>query len=229
MATPVPRRAASFTILLPLTDTLALADPTNHILVRVKDQQGNTGYFATMTDLTTGRDVSSGPLVQERPGGQLWSLCMPVVTLSNNTRFVQSNNKVTVKVTQGAVGDSDANEFEAAFGTGSCSGSGTLPGSIQAAAGGGLAALRRAFFRTDQPLPVSLLLHLDDPAAGGGRRPTLMHYSGDPKFPCHWFGQAAGGAGPDRPAVWTLFKSDARTWVLLLRRGGDDVVTYRLT
>ena len=65
----------------------------------------------------------------------------------------------------------------------------------------------------------------DDPL----NQPALLVYAEDPCRAGCWLGEPIDfRAGAADPGFWVLRLADPRTWVLVLRGGGRDVVTYRL-
>jgi len=115
------------------------------------------------------------------------------------------------------------------------------PFTIQSGSGSGILAAAAAtrpaaLSKTNKPVPVALSLQLDAPVEGAEsdpdplNRPTTLLYSGSPGPECCWLSQPVDSCS-DRAdaAFWMLTTSDARTWILLLRRGKADVVVYRFT
>jgi hypothetical protein len=104
-------------------------------------------------------------------------------------------------------------------------------GSYSDAAGQGAAALK-AVVQSGKPVPASLSAQFGaSPKPGGPRvEAALLVYSGAPGFERCWFSQPidhrSDGA---HVALWMLERTDARTWLLRLRRGGFDLVVYRHT
>jgi hypothetical protein len=111
------------------------------------------------------------------------------------------------------------------------------PGSTTGSSGSGsqsilAAAALAEVFQEGRPAPVSVSAEFGAPPELGGPRveAAVLVYSGAPGFERCWFSQPIDlrSVGTD-PALWVLERSDARTWLLRLRRGGLDLVVYRHT
>jgi hypothetical protein len=169
--------------------------------------------------LTAAIGSSSTPLTENQNTG-IWSGSVNVGTFTDTAPGV-ANRTVSVSATGGPTHNQPFRAVHPGSGSGS-SGSGSH--SILA-----VAALAEVF-QEGRPAPVSVSAEFGAPPELGGPRfeAATLVYSGAPGFERCWFSQPIDyrSDGTD-VALWMLERTDARTWLLRLRRGGFDLVAYR--
>jgi hypothetical protein len=206
----------------------ATADALDTVLVRVHNSGPAAGDTFLAQIFEFGTVVPVGPskaLLPEDATNQFYSARV-IVGTTLHVVFNGAPNK-TLVVTKNSTAPGNKLDFEAVRGIGS---SGSVSGSQ-------LSPLTRpyALSKTDRPVPIALSLQADAPAAGDAESgpldlPTTLSYSGVSADECCWLSPPVD-AFSDRaaPAFWVLRTGDARTWVLILRRGDSDVVVYHFT
>ncbi len=231
MTTHPPKLLGSrFTIVHPDVGECYNPDAANTVLVFVRDSLlGNDGYAAAITDIGTA-PAAFTPLIKQI-GTQFYSGRVAVGGVVPSSTAV-NNKTVTVRGFQGGhqVGGSESKNFKAQ--TDPC-GSGSSGSGVHR-----MEAQRCHFCHAHEPVPVELTLQLDTPVSPGtaadcGRlnHPTVLRHAGHPAHPgseCAWLSHPIDFCSDAaNQALWMLRKTDARTWILILRRGKTNIVSYR--
>ena len=209
-----------------------LADKNKQVLVRVENVDGVTRTFvATMTGINFSANAGAGTALGHEGTSEFYSACVTVVNV-RDAATGNPNNTVTVVGTKSDGTTSQHSvDFEAVKGGSDCHAAGTK------AAGSLYAATRpAALARAGNPVPVALSLQVEapvgtaDPDAAHLNRPTTLRFSNSSADECCWLSQPVDAhSDQSSPAFWMLRTGDARTWVLILRRGDSDVAIYHLT
>lgn len=132
-----------------------------------------------------------------------------------------TGNNLAVQIDDLSTGDSQRFAFRAQTGSGS---------------NGVILVVRSKFCREDQPIPVALTLTLASKLAKGSctnikelNKPTLLRHSNDPHHAGAWFSHPINlGQKGSQPAYWVLEKTDAKTWILVLRQEETTIVEFVL-
>jgi hypothetical protein len=225
MTTPIsshkPRSSYGWDISVPVYGTPAPLSPGHTITVTVTDDgSGNTGYIAAVYDPSGPTPAAIVPPctpLATSDGGDTYTAQIPVTIPPNDQTVIVYPQPNPIGPVSQAV----------TIQSGSSGSSGSDSGDPSLAA-----AARAAVFQPGRPVPVSLSAEFGAPPELGGPRveAAILVYSGAPGFERCWFSQPIDlrSAGAD-PALWMLERTDARTWLLRLRRGGFDLVVYRHT
>lgn len=224
-----------FVITAPLAGASVQVDSSDTVLVQVRALQMPLTFQATITDIGGATTYGSGSLLQEGTTN-LFSARLGVGPVPP-TATGHNNRTVSVQAFRlGQLADQGANDFEA-FG---------LPGS--GSGGGPHPAHRCPFCQEGRPVPVELRVRFETPVGclwswaallrrlrgrpplGPALREAVLVHSPRAGAGCCWLGEpVAAFSDRDDPALWVLEKTSPRTWDLGLRRGGADLVAYRLS
>jgi hypothetical protein len=208
-------------ISVPVYGTPAHLNLGNTITVTVEDDSsGNTGYIAAIYDPSGPTPAATVPPctpLATSDGGDTYTAQIPVTIPPNDQMVIvypQPNPlgpvSQAVTIQSGSSGSSGSNSGDPSL----------------------AAAARAAVFQPGRPVPAALSAKFGAPPKPGGPRveAATLVYSGASGFERCWFSQPVElrSDGAD-PALWMLERTDARTWLLRLRRAGLDLVVYRHT
>jgi hypothetical protein len=217
------KKRDDFDITLPQPGGSYATDAQGRILVQVQDLDSHTSFTATISNLHAGATAGAGVTALQQEGSStFWSAPTPAGNVP--TSLPTSNNK-TVYVQSFIGGSGTQNHSQDFIAWSAGSGSHVLVTTAQ----------RPRFFRTDQPVPIALLLQLDSPVSPGTcsacdllNRPTLLRCAQIDADSYTWLSTPLDFCPGGALGFWLLQKSDPSTWELLLRQGGTEIVSYRL-
>jgi hypothetical protein len=223
-----------FTPNSPTRNATVPIDDSGNIQVSINNHHSGTlSYQATLFVFPFADPADPVVISQEAPGGGSED-SVPLARVGATNVFsapmfagepdeTGAGNNLAIQIDDLSTGDSQRFAFRAQ--TGGSSGSGGI-----------LLVVRSKFCREDQPIPVALTLKLDSALAKGScnnikdlNKPMLVVHSDDPHHAGAWFSRPLNlGEKGSQPAYWVLKKTDAKTWILVLRQEKTTIVQFVL-